>query len=95
MTDNRIRGQQTKGRLYLSDGERKTLAETGQKLAKQALEQVATIASPANLLAWYRTLVRPFGDQNRAAEKALGSMLRSKSHGSRADVAPIMPTRTR
>ena len=37
VTENRILRNQIKGRVRLSDGERKTLAEIGQKLGKQAL----------------------------------------------------------
>ncbi len=35
-TENRILRSQIQGRLRLSDGERKALAEIGQKLGKQA-----------------------------------------------------------
>ena len=35
VTENRILRNQLKGRLRLSDGERKTLAEIGYKLSKQ------------------------------------------------------------
>jgi putative transposase len=48
---------QIKGRIRLSDGERKTLAEIGQKLSKQALAEVATIVKPDTILAWHRKLV--------------------------------------
>lgn len=41
------------GRVRLSDGERKALAEIGQKLGKKALKEVATIVTPAIILAWY------------------------------------------
>ena len=41
----------------MSDGERKTLAELGQKLGKQALADVATLVKPDTILAWYRKLV--------------------------------------
>jgi hypothetical protein len=37
VTENRILCRQIKGRLPLSDGERKTLAEIGKQLGKQAL----------------------------------------------------------
>ena len=37
VTENRILRDQIKGRIRLSDGERKTLAEIGQKLGKKAL----------------------------------------------------------
>jgi hypothetical protein len=39
--ENRILRNQITGRLRLSDGERKTLAEIGIKLGKQALEDKA------------------------------------------------------
>src|SRR5262249_43694431 len=38
VTENRILRAQLKGRVRLRDGERKTLAEIGQKLGKQALQ---------------------------------------------------------
>src|SRR5919197_3427424 len=57
VTENRMLRHQIKGRIRLSDGERKTLAELGQKLGKQALAEVATIVKPATILAWHRRLV--------------------------------------
>jgi hypothetical protein len=57
VTENRMLRKQIKGRVRLSDGERKTLAELGQKLGKQALAEVATIVRPATILAWHRKLV--------------------------------------
>jgi transposase InsO family protein len=56
-SENRILRRQIKGRVRLSDGERTTLAEIGQKLGKQALQEVATIVKPDTILAWHRTLV--------------------------------------
>jgi putative transposase len=56
-TENRILRNQIIGRVRLSDGERKALAEIGQKLGKKALEEVATIVKPNTILAWHRTLV--------------------------------------
>src|SRR5207237_1259342 len=47
---------QIQGRIRLSDGERKTLADIGQKLGKQALEEIATIVKPDTILAWHRKL---------------------------------------
>ncbi len=69
VTENRILRTQIKGRLRLSDGERQTLAEIGQKLGKQALEEVATIVKPETVLGWHRKLVaRKFdGSQQRKA----------------------------
>ena len=57
VTENRMLRDQLKGRLRLSDGERKALAEIGQKLGKQALAEVATLVKPDTILAWYRKLV--------------------------------------
>ena len=51
VTENRMLRSQIKGRVQLSDGERKTLAEIGQKLGKQALREVATIVKPDTILA--------------------------------------------
>ena len=70
-TENRILRNQIKGRVHLSDGERKALAEIGKKLGKQALKEVAKIVKPDTILAWHRKLVaKKFdGSQQR---KALG-----------------------
>jgi putative transposase len=57
VTENRMLRQQIRGRLRLSDSDRKTLAAMGKKLGKQALEEVATIAKPDTILAWHRKLV--------------------------------------
>ena len=57
VTENRILRNQIKGRVQLSDGERKSLAELGQKLGKQALREVATIVKPDTILGWHRKLV--------------------------------------
>ena len=57
VTENRLLRSQIKGRLRLSDGERKTLAEIGQRLGKQALAEVANIVKPDTILAWHRKLV--------------------------------------
>src|SRR6266508_6570197 len=65
VTENRILRNQVKGRVHLSDGERKTLAEIGKKLGKQALEQVATLVKPDTILAWHRTLVAKKFDGSR------------------------------
>ena len=57
VTENQILRDQLKGRLRLTDGERKTLAETGKRLGKKALEEVASIVKPETILAWHRRLV--------------------------------------
>jgi putative transposase len=69
VTENRILRNQIKGRVRLSDGERKTLAAIGHKLGKQALQEVATIVKPDTILRWHRQLVaQKFdGSQQRKA----------------------------
>ncbi len=57
VTENRILRDQLKERVRLSDGERKTLAEIGQKLGKQALADVAKIVKPDTILGWHRKFV--------------------------------------
>jgi putative transposase len=57
VTENRILRQQITGRVRLSDGERKTLAELGKQLGKQALNEVASLVTPDTILAWHRQLI--------------------------------------
>lgn len=57
VTENRLLRQQITGRVRLSDGERKTLAEIGKRLGKQALAEIATIVTPDTILAWHRKLI--------------------------------------
>jgi transposase InsO family protein len=56
VTENRILRQQIPGRVRLSDGERNALAALGQKLGKQALQEVAQIVKPETILGWHRKL---------------------------------------
>ena len=69
VTENRILRNQLKGRLRLSNGERKALADLGQKLGKQAMQEVAKIVKPDTILGWHRKLVaQKFdGSQRRKA----------------------------
>ena len=57
VTEHRILHNQITGRVRLTDGECKTLAEIGQKLGKQALQEVATIVKPETILGWHRKRV--------------------------------------
>src|SRR5215510_6770173 len=52
--ENRLFRQQIRGQVHLTNAERKTLAEMGQQLGKQALEEIATLAKPDTILAWHR-----------------------------------------
>jgi putative transposase len=45
------------GRLLLSEGEKVTLAKIAQRLGWKTSEELAAVAKPDTLLAWYRKLV--------------------------------------
>jgi len=55
--ENRILKAQLNGRLKLSDAERATLGEIGHRLGRKILGEVANVARPDTILAWYRKLV--------------------------------------
>src|SRR4030095_13513797 len=57
VTENRILRNQLTGRVRLTDGERKALAEIGQELGKKGPEAGAKIVKPDTILAWHRKLV--------------------------------------
>ena len=71
VTENRILRSQIMGRVRLTDGERRTLAEIGQRLGKQALAEVASLVKPDTILAWHRKLVAQKFDGSQQ-RKALG-----------------------
>lgn len=64
-TENRILRNQLRGRLRLTDGERRSLAEIGKRLGRKALEEVATIVRPETILQWHRRLVARKFDGSR------------------------------
>jgi hypothetical protein len=55
--ENRVLRAHLPTRLRLSDPEKSTLAEIGKRLGRKALAQVACVAKPDTILAWYRTLI--------------------------------------
>jgi transposase len=55
--ENRILRKQINGRVQLTHGDRRTLAELGQKLGRKVLEEIATVATPNTILAWHQKLV--------------------------------------
>ena len=65
-TENRILRAQIKGRLLLSDTEKKTLANIGYRLGRKALEDVANAARPDTILGWYRKLIARKFDGSKA-----------------------------
>ena len=64
--ENRILRAQLKGRLKLSDAERATLGEIGHRLGRKVLDEVANVARPDTILAWYRKLVARKFDGSKA-----------------------------
>ena len=69
--ENRLLRHHITGRVQLTDAERKTLAEMGQKLGKKALAGIATIAQPETILAWHRTRL-PQTDDSAPPRKSVG-----------------------
>ena len=57
--ENRILRAHLPPRLRLSDPERSTLAEIGKRLGRKLLKDVACVAKPDTILAWYRQLDSP------------------------------------
>jgi transposase InsO family protein len=64
--ENRILKARLKGRLKLSDAERATLGEIGHRLGRKILSEVASVAQPDTILAWYRKLVARKFDGSKA-----------------------------
>ena len=55
--ENRVLRAELRGkRLRLSDDDRRRLAVKAQALGREALAQIASVATPATLLRWYRHL---------------------------------------
>src|SRR5215469_14772219 len=63
--ENRILRAHLSARLRLSDAERSTLAEIAKRLGRKALQEIARVAKPDTLLAWYRQLVAHKFDGSR------------------------------
>src|SRR6266436_7086 len=79
--ENRILKAKLKGRLKLSDAERATLGEIGHRLGRKVLGEVANMARPDTILAWYRKLVARKFDGSKAPRglAGLGSSGRSSN----------------
>jgi hypothetical protein len=63
--ENRILRAHLPARLRLSDAERSTLAEIAKRLGRKVLKEIARVAKPDTLLAWYRQLVAHKFDGSR------------------------------
>ncbi len=87
--ENRILKAQVKGRLLLSDAEKKTLAEVAHRLGRKALEDVANAAKPDTILGWYRKLIaRKFDGSTEDYDRPV-------SHRSQTHPRANSPLRTR
>jgi putative transposase len=73
--ENRILRRQINGRLLLSEGEKATLAEIAQGLGRKALEELAAVANPDTLLAWYRKLIAKKLDGSGFHQRVSGELL--------------------
>ena len=67
VAENRVLRNQIQGRVRLTDGERRSLAEIEKRLGKQALDEIASIVKPDTIVGWHRRLVaKKFdGSKNR------------------------------
>jgi putative transposase len=57
VAENRVLRAHLPTRLRLTDRQRSTLAEIGKRLGRKALQQVAGVARPDTIVAWYRKLI--------------------------------------
>src|SRR4029434_2857330 len=57
IVENRILRSHVSGRLRLSDAQCSHLAEIGKRLGRKCLAEVACVAKPETILAWYRRLI--------------------------------------
>jgi len=55
--ENRILRSHVRGRLRLTDEERRRLARHGYRLGRRRLGEIATIVTPDTLLRWHRQLI--------------------------------------
>ena len=55
--ENRILRAHIRGRIRLTDDERRRLAVHGHRLGRRRLRQVATIVTPDTILRWHRRLI--------------------------------------
>src|SRR5712692_10502427 len=68
VAENRILRAKLPSRLRLSNPERITLAEIGKRLGRKALRDVACVARPDTILAWYRRLIAQKFDGSKHRE---------------------------
>ncbi len=57
LAENRILRAHLPARIKLTDDQRTTLAEIGKRIGRKALQEIACVAKPDTILAWYRKLI--------------------------------------
>ena len=57
IAENRVLRSHLPARLPLNNSQRMTLAEIGNRLGRKGLTQIASVARPETVLAWYRKLI--------------------------------------
>jgi putative transposase len=66
VAENRILRSHVSGQLRLSDPERSTIAEIARRVGRKHLAEIACIAKPETIFAWYRRLIAcKFDDSKR------------------------------
>ena len=71
VAENRILKAHIRRRLLRSDGEKATLAEIAKRLGRQALAQIAGVAQPDTILAWFGKLIAKKFDGARSRNSKL------------------------
>ena len=67
-------------RLRLSDDDRRRLAVKAQALSREALAQIASVATPATLLRWYRHSPRVHRWDNLGSKRGVDEAGGKKPH---------------
>jgi len=81
IAENRILRGHLSMPLRLSDPERVTLAEIAKRLGRKALKDVAPVAQPDTILAWYRRLIAR-SLTPASFSRASSTLLRTAGHSS-------------
>src|SRR5205809_7443420 len=85
-SENRSLRNQSSGRVQLSDSDRRVLAESGTKLGKKALDEIATVATSETILAWHRKFIDQKGHTSQQAKWFCRKFC---SRGHEGAVAPV------
>jgi hypothetical protein len=72
--ENRVLRAHLAARLRLSDPERSMLADIGKRLGRKALAQVASVAKPDTILAWYRSEQSHYDSVSASWAKAVAAL---------------------